>query len=339
MNRLLAAAARTQATAMLQALEHGWPGATQSLAASALAELQTWPELTVRTIPENQTDQGCSVAGIYLAGPPPILAVAQSLSRARRDFTALHELGHHLQQTDFDLMEVLLQAADGSALQEAACDTFAATILLPPTLVSQHIPANGPTAADVADLWHAAGASRMAVCVAAAEHLPSPGHVLLLDTDGTVMFAASHNLPRPARGSNQSGIPVLTTALATTSGRAQGVTRLRYRDGISGCELYAQTTRLDPYLVAVLVTDHAPWLPFAPTLDGTPRARWYICEHCGHEYKSFNPTCDRCQVPACPECNRCGCPSPVQERRCSACFLLHPPTMFAPGSDRCRDCS
>jgi hypothetical protein len=340
MNRLLAKAARIQAEAMIQALESLRPGGAQVLATSALAELRTWPELSVRTVPDSQASEGCSVAGIYLPGQPPILAVARSTSEERRDFTALHELGHHLQQTDFDLIDVLVEHGDdGQALQEAACDAFAAAILLPQALVAQHILARGPDAADVVGLWHAAGASRMAVCVAAAQHLPAPGHILLLDTDGAVMFAASHNLPQPRRGSDQSRIPVLATALTTESGRAQGRTRLRYRDGIAGAELYVQTTRIGGYLLAVLVIDRAPWLPFSPTLDDSPLARWYICEHCGQEFRSFDRTCERCHVPRCPECNSCGCPSPVEQRSCPECFLMHPPSMFAAGSDRCLDCS
>lgn len=54
-----------------------------------------------------------------------------SASRARRDFTALHELGHHLQQNSFDLMEAFARQPDGGVLlEDTACDAFAAEILL-----------------------------------------------------------------------------------------------------------------------------------------------------------------------------------------------------------------
>jgi hypothetical protein len=146
-NYVLAGAARTQAAAMIQELEAARPGAIERLAQGALAELRTWPELTVLEVDENLTEQGCSVAGAYDFGPPPHLSVATSASRARRDFTALHELGHHLQKNSFALMEPFGREPDGGLLlEDAACDAFAAEILLPAPLVNQHLDTKGPTA-------------------------------------------------------------------------------------------------------------------------------------------------------------------------------------------------
>ncbi|SCD55518.1 hypothetical protein GA0115240_114410 [Streptomyces sp. DvalAA-14] len=79
-----------------------------------------------------------------------------------------------------------------------------------------------------------------------------PGHVLLLGADGRIAFAASHGLPPLRRGNFQGDIPVIDRARAA-NGRAQA----RYRDGILGQELYAQTAPMDGYLLAVLVTDLA----------------------------------------------------------------------------------
>jgi hypothetical protein len=340
MNYLLAAAARAQAQAMLTELEGSRPAAADSLALSALAELQTWTDLTVRIVPDDQTRTGCSVAGTYLPGPPPELAVARSASTARQDFTALHELGHHLQQNSFALMDAFAGQRDGGRLlEDAACDAFAAEILIPTPLVETHLLPAGPTAAGVVDLWQAAGASRMAVCVRASQYLPAPGHVMLMDTSGRMVFAASHGLPPLRRGSDQSAIPVISAALASY-GRAEGRTRVRYRDGIGGQELYVQVAPMGGYLVAVLVTDLAPWRAFAPS---APRSGLdvptYICEPCDQEFESYAPVCTRCRIPPCPECGRCGCPSPVAERLCPGCFTLHPPRMYADGSDRCLNCS
>lgn len=68
-NYVLAGAARTQAAAMIQELETARPGAAERLAHGALAELRTWPELTVLEVDENLTEQGCSVAGAYDSRP------------------------------------------------------------------------------------------------------------------------------------------------------------------------------------------------------------------------------------------------------------------------------
>ncbi|MFF2601302.1 ImmA/IrrE family metallo-endopeptidase [Streptomyces californicus] len=120
-NYVLAATARAQATAMMAELDAHRPGATQRLAQDALAEMQTWPELTVRRVAEAQTGPRCSVAGAYAPGPPPQIVVADSTSPARQDFTALHELSHHLQQNSFALMDAFARQPDrGVLLQDAA---------------------------------------------------------------------------------------------------------------------------------------------------------------------------------------------------------------------------
>ncbi|WP_395297164.1 ImmA/IrrE family metallo-endopeptidase [Kitasatospora hibisci] len=337
---VLAGAARTQASAMVEELEAARPGAVDRLGQGALAELRSWPELIVVDVEESTAEQGCSVAGAYDFGPPPRLSVATSASHARRDFTALHELGHHLQKNNFALMDAFSREPDGGVLlEDAACDAFAAEILLPASLVDRHLDAKGPDASAITHLWRASNASRMAVCVRAAQRLPAPGHVLLLDRAGRLAFGASHGLPPLPRGSLQSDIPVVDRA-AAGSGRAQGRTRVRYRDGILGRELHTDIAPMDGYLVAVLVADSAPWRAFTPpTPDTGPRSREYICANCDEEYHSFEPACPRCHVPSCPECGRCTCPSRVAERLCPNCFTLHPPRMFSPGSDLCLNCS
>ncbi|MCX4539048.1 ImmA/IrrE family metallo-endopeptidase [Streptomyces sp. NBC_01669] len=339
-NYVLAAAARTQAAAMIKELEAAHSGALERLTQGALTELRTWPELTVKDVAEGETEKGCSVAGAYDYGPPPHLSVATSASHARRDFTALHELGHHLQKNSFALMEPFSREPDaGLLLEDAACDAFAAEILLPAPTVNLYLAPKGPTASAITHLWRASNASRMAVCVRAAQHLPAPGHILLLDTTGHLAFAASHGLPPLRRGSFQGDIPVIDRAL-TGSGHVQGVTQVRYRDGILGRELHTDTAPMNGYLVAVLVTDSAPWRTFTPpTRDTGPQARDYICANCDEEYRSFEPACQRCRTPQCPDCGRCACPPRVTERHCPGCFTLHPPAMFPPDSDRCLDCS
>lgn len=335
-------AARDQARAILVTLEATEPGLTAQLADNPVAVLTSRADMTVRSVPEAQTDAGCSVSGAYIADcTPPVLAVAESASAGRRAFTVLHEFGHHLQQSQPTLMTALLAQPDGGhGLEDAACDAFAAAVLLPDQLVDAHIGPGGPTADGVVSLWRASTASRAAVCVRAAERLPSPGHVVLLDPAGQVEFAAAHGLPPVRRGSSQARIPVVRDALTNGRLRGRGRTRLTYRDGISGAELWAQATEMGNYLLVVAVTDRAPWETFAPpSRDQAPTGRTWICGHCEHEFITFDSPCRRCHNAACPECGRCSCPSRIEERQCDKCSLVLPARMFEGTSARCRDCS
>lgn len=335
-------AARAQAHSILAALERDDPALLAALQEDPFAALEGLSEVVVRAVPEAQTDVGCSVAGAYFAHEtPPVLATAASASAGRRRFTLLHEFGHHLQQTDLSLMTPLLTEPDGgSALEDAACDAFAAAILLPDDLVAAYFDARGPAPDDVVRLWQNSTASRAAVCVRAAEHLPSPGHVLLLDGDGVVEFAASHGLPPVRRGSSQRQIPVVRDALSDVRRHATGRTRITYRDGIHGGELYAQAADMGGHLVVVAVTDNAPWQRFSPPpRDDGPQARWWTGEQCGHEFAAFGRPCADCGTPLCPECGRCSCGPRVEERRCDACFLVLPAGAFDGPSRRCVDCS
>jgi Zn-dependent peptidase ImmA (M78 family) len=332
---------------MLEALEAERPGATRALRTDAITELESWHDLRVRTVPESQTDSGCSVAGAYVDDEvPPVIAVALSASRGRQQFTALHELGHRLLRTTARLADILIAEDDaGLLLEEAACNSFAGEVLLPDELVDAHIADEGLTASAVDELWRASrefgapGASRAAACVRASERLTAPGHIILLDSDGIVSFAASRVLPPPRRGSDQSGIAVVREALGRTPMQARGRTQLSYRDGITGDELYIQCAEMDGYLVAVLVTDHAPWEGFSPpSAEQGPAAPTRICGHCGHEFSTFRQPCSRCGAPECPACSRCECIADVATRQCTTCFVTKPLAMFDGDSTDCLDC-
>lgn len=340
MSGSIRSAAHAQAERMLVEVAEAIPGALDDLRRDPLAALRAWDAVEVRMVPEAQTSSGCSVAGAYIADrTPPTLAIAESASRGRRAFTALHELGHHLQQTRLPLMQPLLDHADGGALEEDACNSFAGRVLLPEDLVGRHFGQRGPTATDVVALWRSSSASRAAACVSAVEHLPAPGHVLLLDADGLVSFAAAHAMPPVTRGSFQGDIPVLREAIGRSPISGRGRTRVRYRDGILGDELYVQVRDMDGYAVAVLVIDHAPWEAFAPpSVDVGPQGADWVCTRCEADYQSFTTPCSRCEAPPCPDCNRCACAAGAGGRLCPECFLERPAVAFVMDDDLCEDC-
>jgi Zn-dependent peptidase ImmA (M78 family) len=131
---------------MLTVVERLHPGALLTLREDPLAELQSWPEIQVSLVPDSGDGGRCSVTDSYQDHTqPPTLAVGMSRSLRRRGFTGLHELGHHLQQTDLVLAQHLFTYQDSEAFEEAACDAFAARVLLPDDeMMSRISPADRP---------------------------------------------------------------------------------------------------------------------------------------------------------------------------------------------------
>jgi hypothetical protein len=335
-----------QAESMLAVVERLHPGALVGLREDSLAELQSWPEIRVSLVPDTGDGGRCSVIGSYQDHTqPPTLVVGMSRSRRRRGFTGLHELGHHLQQTDLVLGQHLFTHRDSEAFEEAACDAFAARVLLPDGEMVGRISSRGPTAPDVVEIFQRFHASREACCVRVAEYLIGAGVVVLLDVTGTVIFAAPHALIPPARGSDQSGTPLIEAALRTSFATVEREqTFLSYSDGGTSDALYGQAAWCDEdYLIAVLVSDNAAWSAFAPPRPDTGRSRFessWTCETCDDEFHITEPPCERCGVPRCGN-GHCGCTAAraKNDRTCGTCFLTLAPARFEGASSTCRDCA
>lgn len=271
--------------------------------------------------------------------------VTTSLSQRRRAFTALHEFGHHLQRTDLDLAEQLLDHPAEEELEEAACQVFASRVLLPDALVTPLTPSRGPDASTIAEFYARSNASRAACCVRAAELLTSSGAVVLYRGNGTVDMTASTGLIPPARGSDQSATPLIARALARPGNTVEhDDTRILYSTGTSDL-LYGHATWIDGYLAAVLVPDNAGWKAFAPPRPGTSTytgpSRWATCDQCLREFTITDDVCARCDTPRCPR-RHCACPSSSGERTCPCCHLTLAKARFADFDNPrtpCRDCA
>lgn len=334
---------------MLSVLEQRWPGAAARLAQDPFSEIGSWEDVTIAPVPEegnvpDGSKRGCSVAGGYLwQTDPPTLVVAESLSARRQRFTLLHELGHHIQSIDLELGNALMQVEDSEEFEDAACDAFAADLLLPSTLVRQVVRA-GPTVESALELFHRSKASRAAICVRLAEELRSPGTVAVLDSEGTVSFAASRGrIFPPARGSDQSANPLVAASLAES--RADRViqrddSRIQYSTGHTSDRLYGQIGWCDGLYIAVMVEYGAAWKRFSPPQDGTAlsssASRWEDCETCETNF-IVKSICSRCREPRCPR-GHCGC-TRAAERQCQHCFYIKAPSQFEDASKVCIECS
>lgn len=339
---VIRADALAQASQMLQLLEARSPGAAERLYVDPLAELGTWTDIRVAQVPDTQSDSRCSVAGGYLHDTnPPTLTVTRSLSGGRRHFTALHELGHHLQKTDARLgLAVRRQLANPEAFEDAACDAFASRVLLPDDALATWPIDRSPRAADIVAMSEQTQASRAACCVRAVERLHSHGFVAVLDAEGTVTFAAGRgNVFPPARSTSQAATPLVAAALHRRTAAQVDTTYARYRDGSTSLELYGDAAWSNDYLIAVAVMDRPGWKPFAPPRTRSARfvSREVTCEVCDTEFRSAD-RCSRCSTSRCPT-GHCNC-TLAAERMCESCFQkLHPARFAGPTARCCKDCA
>ncbi|WP_170154847.1 ImmA/IrrE family metallo-endopeptidase [Lentzea atacamensis] len=329
---------------MTAAVERDHPGALEPLRRDPLGELDSWTEVALVMVEEQAGKDRCSVAGSY-EPVPPTLVVAKAASVRRRGFTALHELGHHLQQTDIDLGATTFGYGDPEQFQEEACDAFAAHILLPDDKLLPTIGPRGPVAQDVVDLFTThTSASREACCVWAARHFQGAGAVVLLDSAGTVLFAAPRGFIPPARGSDQSRTPLVQAALNRRSGvTTRDETYVQYRNGGTSDLIYGQAAWLDDdYMVAIVGSDNVGWRAFAlprPDTSGLRRGAGWTCETCDEEFASFAAACPSCQQPKCDN-GHCGCTvaRASATKTCSKCYLALHPSRFDGAGTVCRDC-
>ncbi|MGW1810465.1 ImmA/IrrE family metallo-endopeptidase [Streptomyces sp. NPDC002078] len=317
----------------------------EALRADPLAELQLWTDIRVSLAAEAEGGGRCSVAGSYRSeSDPPTLVVGAARSLRRRGFTALHELGHHLQQTDLTLGQHLFIWEDSEALEEAACDVFAARVLLPDDRVTEDVRRRGPSAEDVVAMFRTSQASREACCVRAAEYLAAGGAVVLLDAAGQVLFAAARGVIPPARGSDQSETPLVSAALRTRATIERDKTYVVYRTGGHSNLLYGQAAWCDEdYLFAVLAEDSVAWRTFAVPRPNTGSSRfgsWWDCETCGDSFKITELACAQCAEPRCGD-GHCGCTAARgrTDRTCDSCFMVLAPSRFEGANTTCRDCS
>ncbi len=334
-----------QAEAMIVEVEARYPGSRARLAANSIQELESWNEVALRFVSEDSGyDDGvhkCSISGRYLENyEPPELVIAQSGSTRRNHFTALHELGHHLQRTTLTLGEVALRHMSSEEFEDASCDVFASRILISDDITSAAISSRGPDAESVVRLYESSNASRAACCVRAAERFAGFGAIVLLDSRGVVVFPATSGIYPPAFGSSQANTPLVSELLTQRSRNApiERDSNIVYQNGSTSSTLYGQAMWWDGYIVVILVEDHPAWRNFAPPRPGTGRyaTTWEGCEICFEDF----PVEDRCPVcgkPFCPE-RHCGC-TLARERTCRSCGLVWGIARFSAGSNTCNDCA
>ena len=290
--------------------------------------------------PESITSGDCSIDGYYeqfLDVARPCILYSNTATPERARFTILHELGHHIFVTVGapllnDLDQIAGPLGDPKDVEEAACDQFAAQVLVPTELLGQII-GDGPVMPrHVVEAREQTNASWEAVAVQVANYPQTRTAVALVREPGQVSFVARSGLQAWPRGSPvQPGGP-LDQALRFDSRWRRDV----YRYSLGGAEqLYCDTARVDDRLAVTVMSPRRSdgGLTVLEPVEPTWKTREESCEWCGDERDVG--WCYYCRGRRCRTCLRCGCRKPIENPVCPECHLENP---FRLGARVCRDC-
>ncbi len=223
-----------------------------------LEGVSDWPGIELVMAEESTVEGGCSVSGSYDYARRRIV-VARSASRRRQGFTALHELGHHLQQHDEASVALLEAEPDfGANLEDDICDALAGQVLIPDTVIEQVTPAKGPTAESVIELFEQTQASREACCVRAAQRIVGEGYVMLCDISGTAIFTACTGQYPVRRGTPQIGNVVVEAAMQWRM--ASRESRVTFPSGAQSPLFFGNAETSDEYIFVVMVSYSPAWV-------------------------------------------------------------------------------
>ena len=223
-----------------------------------LEVVETWPGISLSLVDEPNISNGCSVSGAYFFEDRRIL-VSRSASKRRRNFTALHELAHDLQERNDEFVTCLEGEPDaGTALEDDICDAFAAEVLIPEDMVNGIIGPKGPTANDVIELFDCSQASREACCVRAAQHILGDGYVMLCDTELVAMFTAATTPYRVRRQTSQMENEVIEAA--NRWGSANRECRVCFASGARSQRFFGHAVKDGDYIFGVFVSHSPAWI-------------------------------------------------------------------------------
>lgn len=249
------------------------------------------------------------------------ITIASDASPGRKRFSCLHEFGHERLDDHVEINNWLygLGQKHSGPTAETVCDAFAAELLLPQDDVAAAL-TPGFKARHVVQLFENHSASREAVCVRAAQHLGSPGLVVLA-RGSTVLFSSNRSLPfRIGRGVDQPQSSVITRA-SSSEYASTPAERVQLRKLQSFTDLTGDAVRTnDGYTFAVLrqaldEVDH----------HGRLRAKTWTCGQCRADITDAD-WCNDCRRRICPDCG-CQCPPRKPEPKravCQGCYIQLP---------------
>lgn len=275
-------------------------------------------------IEDGLANTGCGGGGYYRPLPPTI-HLHPATSR-RDNFTLVHELGHHLQQSHDRWGFALIDMAEGERrkIEEQVSDQFAAQILMPMGDADLRDASFHP--ADVmAGLFARWEASRSAVLQRVREMLPSDSRWLLAvaDLDGVVITSATtYDDPQPPKGFAHDGFRRVAAEAMESAVRREFHEGIEYRTGavLDGMRVEAAIDHEERYVFIALrpttVNGSGTWtFPLQECSNS-------LCEMT-FQAKQSSGRCGTCQEFKCPDCHRCGCATVARRAACTVCGLIH----------------
>lgn len=301
-----------------EALRASSPEVAAIASADPQGALALVPGVTVRWT-YDQPKGACALGGVYDGdSEPPTITLRRFTNDKRNNFTALHELGHHLLYGDEDWQYRVLPTLGDKArvVEEKIVNDFAATLLVPTSVVQRHLGA-GVTATGLRQMVAETEASATTCCISAL-NLPGQRLVMLADVEGRIWYSDSNGTPyNPGKRVVQ---PLLATAAERALGEGQhtlvGGEGIRYSKGWADTDVRIDVA-LHEGLVIAVVTSTRP--------DSRTRlsADWNEeCAACGAHFRldASSGQCATCGDWKCSECRGCECTN-AKSVVCTRCWV------------------
>lgn len=266
----------------------------------------------------------CELLGTYSPFPPRI-RVSRRLGVGRANFTAAHEIGHHLQEHDEEWgLGVLAELRRKHAfiaqdVEERVSNQVAVRLLMPDALVASEWRGE-LTPEFVRALTRDGRVSREAASMRAVAHAaPEAAVVVIVRPDGQVTSAVAADaskLAPPPRGTLQ---PDFAKLVELEPGRHRAAEGFIYSSGVSRADLSFEWAwdHNGTHLIVVAQPEYR----FGDANWGGDELEC-LSASCGSSFsRSDAALCSTCRQPICPDCSACACEK-REGKLCENCFTV-----------------
>ncbi len=270
-------------------------------------------------------------SGVILYRPTP--------SR-RQNFTLMHELAHHLVDSNIECLSWLADQPQSPRLLEQLCDQIASDLLISPGEADRILGSTPPDAGAVLALYEKTEASRSVCANAIVRRLPCDGLVVLVEEGAdTVFYAARSGDTRPYAWKGDA-LPA-AHPLRRATPPAQTLAWWPYPSGSERREYYMSCSTASGWTVAVLAERNLFKVPGFHIPHTVEEDRGYDGEitcPCGYSGKTRWWPCNECGKSQCPKCSECDCDRRTRQLvACTNCFTSVMPHLLEGGlCDQCR---